>query len=198
MGTNRLALLIIGVSVGLLSALNLNASASDEGNTTLGVTVTLAGGTVDRFAIQNEASKAKSTPMIPLKGSNGVLGIRVEPYLSEGLVAVRLSALVGESSSAANGSCLRKAGAVKSVAIGSYVIGKQGDFLQIADLAKFGLAPVTVSAARVRVLPVSGGDPCCYTSQGIACCWSCSGCKTQQCFDECLQQEQECENACDN
>lgn len=188
---------IIAVCLALLFVVNAKASNPNETNTTLGVAVTLPGGVVDRFAIENDASR-RIAPMIPLKGSNGVFGVRVEPYLAEGLVAVRLSALVGDNSTQVDGSCLQKAGTLKSVAVGSYVIGKQGDSLQIAELAKFGLPVLTVAAATVPVLPVSLGDPCCGTSGGLECCWSCSGCKTQQCLNLCLAQEQECLNACSN
>ena len=185
------------LALALLSAANMQASSSNDANTTAGVTVTLPGGAVDRFAVEN-ATKRKLAPMIPLKGTNGVYGVRIEPYISEGLIAVRLSAILGGNSAEPEGSCLQRSGPTKSVEVGSYVIGKQGDFLQIADLAKFGLPPLTITAANVSVVPVSNGDPCCFTSDGLECCWTCSGCKTQSCFDACQAQEAECLSACSN
>jgi hypothetical protein len=185
----------IALGLALLSVVNVQAGTLNNANTTLGVTVTLPGGGVDRFAVEN-ATTHKLAPMIPLKGTNGVYGVRVEPYISDGLIAVRLSAVLGGSSAQAEGSCLQKSGPVKSIEIGSYVIGKQGDYLQIADLEKFGLQPLTITAATVSIIPVSSGDPCCFTSDGLECCWSCSGCKTQSCFDACQQQEAECLSVC--
>ena len=186
---------IVVAGFALLSVINLQASNTNETNTTLGVAVTLPGGTVDRFAIPNDAAP-KTPSMIPLKGSNGVYGVRVEPYLSDGLVAVRLSAVVGGNTTPAEGSCLQRGGRGKSIVLGSYVIGKKGESLQIADLGKFGLPNLTVSAAAVSVLPVSAGDPCCTTPDDLICCWSCGGCRTQQCIDACMQEEAECLAVC--
>jgi len=186
---------VMVTAVALFSLLSARPISATDTNTTPGVTVTLPGGTVDRFAVQN-ASTHKLGPMIPLTGVNGVYGVRVEPYISEGLIAVRLSAVMGSSSAQAQGSCLQRSGARKSVEIGSYIIGKEGDFLQIADLAKFGLPPITVTAAMVQVVPVSSGDPCCFIPEGPECCWSCSGCRTQSCFDQCQQEEAQCLSLC--
>ena len=185
----------IALCLALFSVVNVQASNLNNANTTAGVTVTLPGGGVDRFAVEN-ASTHKLAPMIPLKGTNGVYGVRVEPYISEGLIAVRLSAVLGGNSAQAEGSCLQRSGPVKTVEIGSYLIGNQGDYLQIADLAKFGLPPLTITAATVSIVPVSSSDPCCFTGGGLECCWSCSGCRTQSCFDACQAQENECLSVC--
>lgn len=187
------------VSLALFSVINLNAGTPKEPDTTLGVVVTLPNGKIDRIAIQNnEASTRRVAPMIPMTGANGVYGVRVEPYISNGLVAVRLTALVGANATEAQGSCVRKSGSasLNRVEIGSYVIGNQGDSLQVAELERLGLPPLTLAAAVLPVVPVSSGDPCCFTADGLECCWSCSGCKTQSCFDQCQQQEAECLSVC--
>lgn len=190
---------VMVASLALLSVINLKASSTNETSKTLGVAVMLPSGKVDHIAIRDDQQGAvhKIVPMIPIRGANGVYGVRVEPYLSQGQVAVRLTALVGADAVEAQGSCLRKGAAFKTVPIGSYVIGNEGDSLQVAEMGRFGLPTLTFSAATVPVVPVSSGDPCCFTSDGLECCWSCSGCKTQSCFDQCQQEEAECLSVCD-
>ncbi|HEY6972591.1 MAG TPA: hypothetical protein VJA94_25500 [Candidatus Angelobacter sp.] len=137
---------------------------------TVGISVSLPDGSSEVVPVQKRASS-----IIPTPGAKGVFGVQLQPYMSGQKVAVKISAVTGDNWTASLGPTLQKAHAKATRALGSYVIGKTGDSIQLADLAEFGLPSLTLKVVKANLSAKScsgDADPCLLCDNGDICCWT--------------------------
>ena len=150
--------------------------------TALGISVGLPDGSSEVVPV-----KKKVSTVIPTPGAKGVFGVQLEPYMSGRSVAVHVNAVTGREWKESQGPSFQSGHKLKTRMLGSYVIGAEGDSIQLADLAQFGLPSVTlkvVTATAEEKSCAQGGDPCLLCDNGLICCWTNP------------TQQQECINAC--
>jgi len=142
-----------------------------KANPTVGISVSLPDGSSEVVPVQKKASS-----IIPTPGVKGVFGVQLQPYMSGQKVAVKISAVTGDSWIASLGPTLQKAHAKATRPLGSYVIGKTGDSIQLADLAEFGLPSLTLKVIKADLsaqsCPGDAADPCILCDNGLICCWT--------------------------
>jgi hypothetical protein len=160
----------------LLLAIATNAQTqptSTEPARTLGVSLALPDGNFIAYPIQHGTVPEDLLP-IPIRGYKNVFGVRIYPHMSEDKVAVRIWAMVPKTDADVKSSDPAVSDPTKTPHehryLGDYVLGNEGDSLQVADFTKVGLPALTVRAVRAAFVLDSPGDPCCCTSGGLFCC----------------------------
>jgi hypothetical protein len=170
MKTVRLTLVI---ATSLLLAIAAGAQThkkTSEPARSLGVSLALPDGHFIAYPIQKGTRPENLLP-IPLSGYRNVFGIRMYPHMSGDKVAVRIWAMVpktpvSEASAPPDPTKVPH----KHQLIGDYVLGHNGDSMQIADLKKVGLPALTAKVVLAPFSTKSPSDPCCCTTDGLTCC----------------------------
>lgn len=135
----------------------------------LGVSLALPDGHYVAYPIQPPGTEEEKLSPIPISGYNNVAGLRIYPYMTGDQVGVRVTAMLTDKPAADNSGPSTPAVAHRHQLVGSYVIGKEGDSLQLADLGKFGLPPLAVKVVKAE-FSADPADPCCCTNDGLNCC----------------------------
>lgn len=155
---------------------------SPKDTATLGISVGLPDGSSEVVPVQKKVST-----VIPTPGAKGVFGVQLEPYMSGRSVAVHVKAVTGGEWKESQGPSFQSGRKLKTRKLGSYVIGSEGDIIQLGDLAEFGLPSVTlkvVAATAAEKSCAQGGDPCILCDNGLICCWT-NPTQHQECLNAC-------------
>jgi hypothetical protein len=135
----------------------------------LGVSLAMPDGHFVAYPVQPAGADEEKLSPIPITGYNNVAGLRIYPYMAGEQVGVRVTAMLTDKpATPAAGPATPAAGHAHQL-VGSYIIGKEGDSLQLADLGKFGLPPLAVKVVRAA-FSEDPADPCCCTNDGLNCC----------------------------
>lgn len=160
------------IMVATVMAVAQTAQTPPEPKRSLGVSLSLPDGHFVGFPIQNGTPEENLAP-IPIKGYKNTLGIRMYPHMSGDKVAVRIWAMVPQTPLTNVSEPLDPTKVPhEHRLLGDYVIGKEGDVLQIADFSKVGLPTLTAKVILAPFSTESPEDPCCCTTDGLVCCGS--------------------------
>lgn len=169
---HQIVVITLLLALATAAAAGQTAQTSPEPKRSLGVSLSLPDGHFVGFPIQNGTPEENLTP-IPIKGYKDVLGIRMYPHMSGDKVAVRLWAMIPKTQLSAASEPLDPSKVPhEHRLLGDYVVGKEGDSLQIVDFAKVGLPTLTAKVIMAPFSTESPDDPCCCTTDGLICCGS--------------------------
>lgn len=136
----------------------------------LGVSLAMPDGHFIAYPIQHGTAPEDLLP-IPITGYKNVFGIRMYPHMAGDKVALRVWAMVPKKQFVNNPAATDPAKVPHDhLYLGDYVLGREGDSLQIADLTKVGLPALTAKVVRAHFSTDSPTDPCCCTTDGLVCC----------------------------
>ncbi|HEY6251617.1 MAG TPA: hypothetical protein VI685_16795 [Candidatus Angelobacter sp.] len=146
------------------------AQTSPQPKRSLGVSLSLPDGYFVGFPIQDGTPEENLVP-IPIKGYKNLFGIRMYPHMIGDKVAVKIWAMIPKAELSTISEPLDPTKVPhEHRLLGDYVVGKQGDSIQIADFAKIGLPTLTAKVVLAPFSTESPEDPCCCTVDGLNCC----------------------------